>query len=123
MQDAPPPPSPDAPSAQKIVPETLDYAFDAMLLDPSLALLVDFSNELCAADTEEALALSGVDDARLKDCIVDASASVWGVLTMRPGQLEACFPILHPRHPNSLMVVHRTGGGRPTCCLPEGMVP
>jgi hypothetical protein len=33
-------------------------------------------------DTEDALALSGVDDASLKDCIVDASASVWGGLVL-----------------------------------------
>jgi superfamily II DNA helicase RecQ len=29
---------------------------------------------------------------------------------MRLGQLEACFCLLHPHHPNSLVVVHWTGG-------------
>ena len=33
---------------------------------------------------------------------------------MRPGQLEVepCFCILHPHRPNSLVVVHRTSGGK-----------
>jgi hypothetical protein len=111
LQDAPPPPLPDAPSACNIVAETLDDAFDA-ILDPLLALLDDFSNEWCVADTEKALALSGIDNSQLNDCNVDASASVWGVPMMRLVQLEACFCILHPHHPNSLVVVHRMGGGK-----------
>jgi hypothetical protein len=69
--------------------------FDAMLLDPLLAFLCDFSDKWCASDTEEALALSIIDDARLKDCIINASASVLGVPTMHPRQLEVCFCILH----------------------------
>ena len=60
---------------------------------------------------KQVLVLSHLDAARLKDCIVAASASVWGVPTMRPTQLGACYHLLHPHHPNSLVVVHRTGGG------------
>jgi superfamily II DNA helicase RecQ len=103
----PSPPSPDAP------PEggALRDKFDAMLLDISNVVNCDFPNDWGIDDTEDALALSGVDDASLKDCIVDASASVWGVLTMRPAQLDACFCLLHPHRPNSLVVVHRLGGG------------
>ena len=85
-----------------------------MLLDPSHIVDDDFPDDWGINDTEEALAVSGVDDSRLKDCIVDASASVWGVPTMRPAQLEACICLLHPHRPNSLIVVHRTGGGRLT---------
>ena len=85
-----------------------------MLLDPSHIVDDDFPDDWGINDTEEALAVSGVDDSRLKDCIVDASASVWGVPTMRPAQLEACFRLLHPHRPNSLIVVHHTGGGRLT---------
>ena len=97
---------PDAP------PEggALRNKFDAMLLDTSDVINYVFPDNWGIDDTENALALSGVDDVLLKDCIVDASASVWGV-TMRPAQLEACFHILHPHCPNSLVVVHRTGGG------------
>ena len=29
---------------------------------------------------------------------------------MRPTQLEVCYHLLHPHCPNSLVVVHRTGG-------------
>ncbi len=70
-----------------IVNNSLDDAFDAMLLDPTPVSPDDFSNKWGAADTEEALALSGVNDTRLKDCIVSASASVWDVSTMCPAQL------------------------------------
>jgi hypothetical protein len=108
----PPPVLPDAPSACNIVVETFDDAFDAMLLDPLLALLDDFSNEWCIADTEKALALFSIDNAQLNDCNVDALASVWGVPMMRLVQLEACFCILYPHHPNSLVVVHWMGGGQ-----------
>ncbi len=45
LQDAPPPPSPNAPSTCNIIAETLDDVFDAMLLDPLSAPLDDFSNE------------------------------------------------------------------------------
>jgi hypothetical protein len=85
---------------------TLDDVFDRILLGPSLATLDDFSNKWCAADTEEALALSSIDNVQMKDCLVDALASVWGVPTMCLGQLEACFCILYPHRPNSPVVVH-----------------
>jgi hypothetical protein len=113
-QDAPPPPSPDALSAHDILGETLDDAFDAICLDPLLALLDDFSNNWCTSDTEKALALFDIDNARLKDYIVNELASAWGMPTMHTGKLEACFCILHPHHPNSLVVVHRTGGRKTT---------
>jgi hypothetical protein len=65
--------------------------FDTMLLDTSKIVNYDFPDNWGIDDTEDALALSGVDGVSLKDCIVNASASVWGVPTMRPAQLEACF--------------------------------
>jgi hypothetical protein len=91
------------------VADALDDAFDAMLFNPINISNDNFSVNWGASDIEEALALSGVDDTRLKDCIVAASASVWGIPTMHPGQLEAYFCLLHPHCPNSLVVVHRTG--------------
>jgi hypothetical protein len=47
-----------------------------MLLNTSDIVNYDFPDNWGINDTEDALALSGVDDASLKDCIVDASASV-----------------------------------------------
>ena len=85
-----------------------------MFLDASDVAGGDFDNNWGIANTEEALTLLFVNDARLKACIVAASAFVWGVPTMCPAQLEACYRLLHPHHPNSLVVVHRTGGGRLT---------
>ena len=82
-----------------------------MFLDASDVAGGDFDNNWGIANTEEALTLLFVNDARLKACIVAASAFVWGVPTMCPAQLEACYRLLHPHHPNSLVVVHRTGGG------------
>ncbi len=110
----PPPPSPDAPS--DCCPETgaLDAAFDAMLLNIPTVTDDNFIDNWGAIDTEEALALSGVDDNRLKNCIINALASIWGMPMMRPGQLEADFCILHSHRPYFLVVVHWTGGGRHT---------
>jgi len=85
-----------------------------MFLDASDVAGGDFNDDWGVTDTEEALALSFVNDARLKACIVATLASVWGVPTMRPSQLEACYRLLHPHRPNSLVVVHRRGGGRLT---------
>ena len=93
-----------------------------MLLDPSHVVDDDFPDNWGINDTEEALAVSGVDDWRLKDCIVDASASVWGVPTMRPAQLEACFHLLHPHRPNSLIVVHCTGGRKTHILRTRGVI-
>ncbi len=111
-QDEPSPPSPDAPSDRRVNASALDVAFDAMLLNPTFVADDNFSDDWGATDTKEALALSSVNNARLKDCISATSAFIWGVPTMRPGQLKACFHLLHPHHPNSLVVVHRTGGGK-----------
>jgi len=83
-----------------------------MFLDASDVAGGDFDDDWGVADTEETLALSFVHDARLKDCIAVASASVWVVPTMRPAQLGACYRLLHPHRPNSFVVVHRTGGGK-----------
>ncbi len=111
-QDEPLPPLPDDPSDRCVVASALDVAFDAMLLNPTFITNGNFSDDWDATDTKEALAMSSVNNARLKDCIAAALASVWGAPTMRPGQLEACFCLLHPHCPNSLVVVHRTGGGK-----------
>ena len=107
------PPLPPLPNAP---PEggALCDKFYAMLLDTSKIVNYDFPDNWGIDDTEDVLALSGVDDVSLKDCIVNALASVWGVPTMRPAQLEACFRLLHPHRPNSLVAVHHMGGGRLT---------
>jgi hypothetical protein len=83
-----------------------------MLLNQITTSNKKFSGNFGGAYTEDALAPSGVDERRLKDCIVSTLASVWGIPMMRLVQLEACFCLLHPPRPNSLMVVHQTGGGK-----------
>ncbi len=108
------PPSPPLPDAPPLEGGELHDKLNAMLLDTSDVVNDNFPNDWGVDDTEVVLALSSVDDAWLKDCIVDASASVWGAPTMCPAQLEACFCLLHPHRPNSLLVVHRMGGGRLT---------
>jgi hypothetical protein len=56
-----------------------------MFVDTSSVLPDNFSDKWGYADTEEALMLSGVKDARLiKDCIAVASALIWGVPEMHP---------------------------------------
>ncbi len=84
-----PPPLPDAPPARPPDTSELDSAFDDMLLDRTVDAASDFIDGWGVADMEEALALSGIDETRLQDCIVAASASVWGVPMMRPAQLKA----------------------------------
>jgi len=88
-RNPPPPPSPDAPGNRRLKDGEHHDKFDAMLIDPSHVVNADFPNDWGINDTEETLAVSGVNDSRLKDCIVNASASVWGVPSMRPAQLEA----------------------------------
>jgi hypothetical protein len=83
-----------------------------MILNPPIVSPDNFSEEWGTTETGEALGLSRVDNAGLKDCIVAASASVWGVLMMHPAQLEACYCLLHPHRPNALVVVHRMGLGK-----------
>jgi hypothetical protein len=111
-QNHPPQRSPDAFPDCEMITNNLDNAFDAMFLHPPIVSPDNFNDDWGAVVTKQALALSHVDDARLKDCIVTASASVWGIQMMRPTQLEACYRLLHPHRPNSLVVVHRTGGGK-----------
>ena len=78
------PPSPPLPNAP---PEgdALHDKFDAMLLDTSEIVNNNFPDDWGIDDTEDALASSGVEDMALKDCIVNVSASVWGVPTIAPG--------------------------------------
>jgi hypothetical protein len=99
-QDTPSPPLPDAPSERRVDTSALNVAFDAMLLNPTFVANGKYSDDWGATNTEEALALSSVDDARLKDCISVVLASIWGISMMRLGQLEACFCLLHLHHPN-----------------------
>ena len=108
----PPPLSPNVPPARPPNTSELDSAFDEMLLDCTVNADGDFIDNWGAAETEEALVLTGIDETRLKDCILAASASVWGVPMMRPAQLEACYRLLHPHCPDYLGVVHRMGGGK-----------
>ena len=72
-----------------------------MPLDTSDIAGDDFDDGWGVADTEEALALSFVHDVRLKDCIVAASVSVWGIPMVCSAQLEVWYCLLHPRHQNS----------------------
>ncbi len=113
IEQTAPPPLPNYCPDCNIVTNSLNDTFNAMLLDPPVVSPNNFSNEWGATDTEEALALSGVDDARLKDCIVSALASVWDVPTMRPAQIEACYHLLHPPQTNALggWFIGRGGGG------------
>jgi hypothetical protein len=83
-RDVPSPPLPFAPSAANVVTGSLDDAFDVMLLEPPDVSPDDFSDEWVAANTEKALTLSSVDDARLKECSVPTSALVWGVVVKTP---------------------------------------
>jgi hypothetical protein len=106
------PPLPDAASAFCIEADALDDAFNAMLLNQTTASNNNFSGNFGSAGTEDALPPPGVDERRLKDCIVSTLSSVWGIPRMRPVQLEVCFHLLHPHRPNSLVVVHQTGGGK-----------
>ena len=110
------PPLPLLPNAPSNHPDSgrLGTAFEGMFLGATPTADGDFIDNWGVVDTEEALALSNVNDMRLKHCIVDASASVWGVQTMRSGQLKACYHLLHPHRSNSLVVVHWTGGGKDT---------
>jgi len=110
----PPPRSLNIPPNGDIIADALGGAFNAMFLHPPIVSPDDFDDDWGPAVTEQALALSSVNNARLNSCIDAASASVWGILAMRPAQLEACYRLLHPYSPNSLLVVHRTGGGRHT---------
>ena len=64
------PPSPNAPSSDVTGSRQLYSAFEAMFLDASDVAGGDFDDDWGVADTKEALALSFVHDARLKDCIV-----------------------------------------------------
>ena len=56
--------------------------------------------------------LSGIIDTRIHNCIIAALTSVWGIPTMHPAQLEACYCLLHPHRLNLLLVVHWAGGGK-----------
>jgi hypothetical protein len=104
-RDVPLQPLPFAPSTADIITGSLYDAFDVMLLDPPVVFPKDFSNKWGTAGTEEALALFSIDDARLKDCIVAASALIWGIPMMHPEQLKVCYCILHPHCQNALVVV------------------
>ncbi len=107
VTEPPPPlPSPNSPSDCEIVTGSFDVAFDMMLLDPPLVSPNNYAKDWGTTNTEDAVAFSSVDNVRLKDCIIAALALVWGVLTMRPTQLEACYCLLHPHHPKALVVVH-----------------
>jgi hypothetical protein len=98
LANPPLPPSPNAPSNHHPDSGQLNAAFEALFLDAAHAANGDVIDNWGTVDTAEALALSSVDDARLRCCIVDTSASVWGVPTMRPLQIEAYYCLLHPHH-------------------------
>ncbi len=66
----------------------------------------------CDDVADAAVAAPSCDDVRLRQCIVAASASVWVVSNMFPTQVDACYRLLHPHHPDHLAVIHRTGAGK-----------
>ncbi len=103
------PPLPNAPSVCGIETNSLN----AMLPDHPSSITPDsFSDEWGAADTKDALTFSGVNDASLKDLTVTARVLVCGVPTMHLALLKVCYCLLHSYRPNSLVVVHWTGGGQ-----------
>ncbi len=122
LRGIPSPPPPNAPSARCVKANALDDAFGAMLLYQTTPSNNNFSGDFGSADTEDALAPSGSYERRLKDCKVSTSASVWGIPTMRLVQLKACFCLLHPHRPNSLMVVHQTGGRKTNILRTLGVI-
>ncbi len=115
-------PLPNSPSAGCVKADALDDAFDPMLLNQTTASNDNFSGNLCGTDTEDALLPFGIDERRLKDCKVSTLASVWGIPKMRLVQLKACFCLLHPHHPNSLVVVHQTGGRKTNILCTLGVI-
>jgi hypothetical protein len=66
-QDTPSPSSPNAPFAADILTGSLNDAFDAMHLGAPIVSPDNFSNKWGVANTEDALALFSINDARLKD--------------------------------------------------------
>jgi hypothetical protein len=76
LQDAPLPPSPYAASDRCVNASTLNVAFEAMLLNPTFVADGNFSDNWGVTNTKEALAMSSIDNARLKDCIVPIVAAV-----------------------------------------------
>ncbi len=80
-------------------PMHLADAFDVMLLNQTTVSNDNFSDTWGAADTEDALALSGVDGRRLNDCIVSASASVWGIPGDVPNPAQGVFLSTPPALP------------------------
>ena len=71
--------------------------------------------------------MSECGDEQLKSCIIAASASVWSVNKMYPGQLDAVYRLLHPLRPNHLAVIQQTGAGkthilRTLCVIEQGIV-
>ena len=99
-KDTPSSPSPDTPPIRSIERDSLDVAFDLMLLDLSSIAPSNFTNEWGASDTEEALAVFSGDDAR--------------IMTLLLAQPEVCYCSLHPHRPKLLVAIHRTEVGRHT---------
>ena len=102
-QKSPPPlPTVSCPN-REMDTDFLDGTFDSMLANPQIVSPDDFDDNLSATKAEDTLAV---------ECIVSASSLVWCVPTMCPTQLKACYRLLHPHHPNYLIVVHWSGGGK-----------
>jgi hypothetical protein len=112
--------STDAPSAGNIVTASLDNALDGMLLETPLVSPDDFSDEWGAADTEEALALSGALNARLKDYIVAALALVWASRQCTPHNYRHVIVYSTRTSPICWLLFIGQGGGRRTYCAPSG---
>jgi hypothetical protein len=111
LQPTPLPPLPDAPSAGDIVTGLLGDAFEAVLIDPPVVYPNNFQQQV-----EHHRDRRGTHIVRHQQCQAErlycCCLCIWGVPTMHPGQLEVCFCLLHPHLPNSLVVVHWTGGGK-----------
>ncbi len=66
----------------------------------------------CDNVADAAVAVPLCNDVHLRQCIVAALASVWAVPNMFPTQVDACYRLVHPHHPDHLTVIHHTGVGK-----------
>jgi hypothetical protein len=67
---------------------------------------------LCDNIADAAAAVPSCNDVRLQQCIVATLALVWAVPNMFPTQVNASYCLLHPHHPDHLVVIHGMGAGK-----------
>jgi hypothetical protein len=104
----PPPRSPD------LLPNKVsqDSPFDIIDNHP-LPFVPDASlADRTAAGAEGIITMSGCSNYCLKACILAALESIWGIQKNFLAQLNAVCRLLHPTHPNHLVVIQQTGAGK-----------